>query len=86
MPLIYRDTGTSGTQLDVLSGELRIAHIGKLIMSAMTGHAVRWQWDFAVMFGPKGFQIHGNAETFEEAKAGVERNWQLWLTAAGLRD
>ena len=26
----------------------------------------------------------GHADTCEEAKAAVERNWQAWLTAAGL--
>ena len=33
---------------------------------------------------PPGFQHHGHTDTFEGAKAGVERNWQLWLTAAEL--
>jgi hypothetical protein len=28
--------------------------------------------------------MYGSADTFEEAKAGVERNWQLWLNAARL--
>ena len=38
------------------------------------------------MVGPPGFQPHGHADTFEAAKASVERNWQLWLTAAGLSE
>jgi hypothetical protein len=29
MPLVFRDTGTSGTQIDVLSNDPRIAHIGR---------------------------------------------------------
>jgi hypothetical protein len=50
----------------------------------VASHAVRWRWSFAVMVGPPGFQPHGHADTFEAAKASVERNWQLWLSAAGL--
>ena len=33
---------------------------------------------------PTGFEHHGHADTFEEAKTAVERNWQGWLAAAGL--
>ena len=86
MPLIYRDKGTSGTQLDVLCGNLRIAHIGKRVLTPLTGQDVRWQWTFSVHAAPSGFQHSGHADTFEDAKAAVERNWQAWLTAAGLTE
>jgi hypothetical protein len=84
MALIFRDKGTSGTQIEVLSGDLGIAHIGKEVLSVVARHAVRWRWSFAIMVGPPGFQPHGHADTFEAAKASVERNWQAWLAAAGL--
>ena len=32
--------------------------------------------------GPAGFEYHGHADTLEDAKAAVERNWQAWLRAA----
>jgi hypothetical protein len=83
--LIYRDAGTSGTQFDVLSGDLRIAHIGKDVLSGLANNAVTWRWDFAIGYGPRGFDAHGRAVTFDEAKAAVELNWQVWLTAARLK-
>jgi hypothetical protein len=30
--------------------------------------------------------FHGHADTLAEAKAAVERNWAMWLEAAGLKD
>ena len=87
MPLVYRDKGTSGTRLEVLSNELRLARIGKAMFSETAGGEAYWRWDFALTAGgPPGFQIHGHADTFEAAKADVERNWKLWLTAAGLSE
>ena len=65
MPLVFRDKGTSGTQIDVLSNDLCIAHIGKEVMSVVAGH----DGNFVVTVGPPGFQPHGHAETFEAAKA-----------------
>jgi hypothetical protein len=84
MALVFRDKGTSGTQIEVLSNDFCIVHIGKEVMSVVAGHDVRWRWNFVVTVGPPGFQPHGHAETFEAAKASVERHWQLWLLAAGL--
>ena len=68
MALIFRDKGTSGTQIEVLSGDLRIAHIGKEVLSIVASHAVRWRWSFAIMVGPPGFQPHGHADTFADQK------------------
>jgi hypothetical protein len=65
MALVFRDKGTSGTQIEVLSNDLCIAHIGKEVMSVVAGHDVRWRWNFVVTIGPPGFQPHGHAETFE---------------------
>jgi len=85
MPLIYRDKGISGTQFDVLSHQLRIAHVGKDLMTAF--QAVRWSWNFSIGNAvPRGFPHHGTAETFEEAKAIVDAAWETWLTAAGLSE
>lgn len=33
---------------------------------------------------PPGFQHQGGGDTLEEAKAQLEKNWQLWVAAAGL--
>jgi hypothetical protein len=53
VPLDYRDKGTSGTQIAVTCGRLLVAHIRKNTLSAMTGHAVRWDWFFAIGDGPR---------------------------------
>jgi hypothetical protein len=86
MTLTYRDKGTSGTQIAVLSGNLLIASIGKRVLTPLAGQEVRWQWTFSIHAAPSGFEHSGHADTFEEAKAAVERNWEAWLKAAGLRD
>jgi hypothetical protein len=88
MPLVYRDKGQSqsGTIFEVLSGWLVIAHIRKDILSPMVGREVRWRWDFPLNTGPAGFEYHGHADTLEDAKAAVERNWEAWVKAAGLRE
>ena len=87
MGLTYRDKGTSGTQVSVFCGDLRIAHIGKRVLTSLAGQAVRWQWTFSLgNAAPPGFEHSGHADTFEDAKAGVERNWQRWVQAAGLHD
>jgi len=84
MPLTYRDRGTTGTQLDVMSGDVRIGRISKDVLSLAT--VVSWSWTIYIDAGPPGFMRHGSADTGEEAKVGFERNWQLWLTAAGLAE
>ena len=84
LPLEYRDMGTSGPRLEIISGTLVIGHIRKLTLSVMASHEERWSWHFVMMAGPPGFQQHGTADTCEEAKAGAERHWEAWLKAAGL--
>lgn len=84
MPLIYRDLGTSGTQLEIISGALVIGHVRKMTLSVVASSEARNSWHFKMAGGPPGFQQHGNADTCEEAKASVARHWQAWLTAAGL--
>jgi hypothetical protein len=86
MTLTFRDKGTSGTQIDVRSGELGVAHIGKEMFSQLVAGGARWRWNFSIGNGPPGFEHHGHADTFEAAKAAVDRNWQAWLKAADLRD
>ena len=84
MPLTYRDRGTSGTQLEIISGTLVIGHVRKMTLSVVASSEARWSWDFTMAAGPPGFQQHGAADTCEEAKANVERHWKAWLEAAGL--
>jgi len=87
MPLMYRDKGTTGKQLAIYSHDLCIGHVGKEFMSIMTDNAVRWHWTFGMGTAvPKGFPLHGSANTLQEAKASMERAWAEWLTAAGLSE
>jgi len=86
MPLTYRDRGSSGTQLDVVCGNLIIATLYKSHLSVVASQAVQWRWTFRVTAGPPGFEHNGTANTFEQAKSAVERNWQAWLAEAKLRE
>jgi hypothetical protein len=86
MPLVYRDRGTTGRQIAVFSHELRIASIGKDVLSGMANHAVRWRWDFAISAGLPPADAHGFADSLEEAKANVERIWEAWLAKAALAE
>ena len=86
MAVTYRDLGTSGTQLEIISSTLVIGHDRKNVLTVMASSEARWSWHFRMTGGPPGFQQHGDADTCEEAKAAVERNWQAWRTAAGLRE
>ena len=82
MTLSYRDRDTSDTHFDVLCGSLRIGMIYR-----GTARALHWRWTFFVsQMAPPGFEHDGNADTVEDAKAAVERNWRAWLKAAGLSD
>ena len=85
MPLTYRDSGTSGTQLDIVSHKAVIGFLWKAVLSAMTGRDARWHWTWHA--GPtKGPEQHGTAETIDEAKGQIEQQWRTWLGAAGLRE
>jgi hypothetical protein len=84
MPITYRDRGISGTQLDVLSGDLVIGTVYKI--SAGAGRVERWSWTFTITAAPAGFAHRGNAQSLDEAKLGIERNWKDWMKAAGLLD
>jgi hypothetical protein len=71
MPLTYRDRGTSGTQLDIMSGNEVIGSLWKAVLSATTGGAARWHWTWHA--GPgSGPQQHGTADSADEAKAAIE--------------
>jgi hypothetical protein len=86
MALEFRDKGTSGTQIAVMSGEVVVANIYKGTLSVTAGQAIVWNWTFKTTEGPPGFQQHGTATSLDEAKAAVEATWTRWLAAAGLRD
>jgi hypothetical protein len=81
--LTYRDKGTSDTQLEIIS-ELPIGSVGKNVLSIAAGRAVTWSWTLRLDAAPPGFQRHGVADKC--TKAGVERNWRMWLDAAGLKE
>ena len=85
MPLTYRDRGTSGTQLDVISGQAVVGFLWKATLSVSSGGTARWSWTWHA--GPaSGPQQHGTAETIEAAKAKLEEQWRAWLQAAGLEE
>jgi hypothetical protein len=68
-----------------MSGSLEVAHISKDFYSVTAGSAGYWSWTFELGNAvPPGFQHHGTAATYEEAKAAVERNWQAWLEGRGI--
>ena len=83
MTLIYRDRGTSGTQLDVMSGEVRIATLWKNKFSVGAGGREDWRWTFTMSAGPPLFAVHGSADTKSEAQAEIENTWQAGWTRRG---
>jgi hypothetical protein len=83
MPLSFRDKEPATHSLPS-SAASSVAHIGKELLGVMADHSVQWSWHFTFSVGPPGFQQHGHVATLEDAKATVERNWQLCLQAAGL--
>ena len=88
MALTYIDKGSSGTQIDVRTGTLSIGHIGKEMFSNLLGGGPRWRWYLKLDHNavPPGCVRDAYAETFDEAKEAVERNWRIWLRAAGLTE
>ena len=79
--LTYLDKDASGERLAVFTNELCIGHISKHA-SGPRSHE-KWAWNFSLAPGPSGFEHNGRADTLEDAKAAVERNWRAWLAAAG---
>lgn len=86
MPLTYRDRGTSGTQLDVLCGDVIVANVHKNWSTVMYKKDETWNWYMRQEYGPEGYQKNGSAQSLAEAKAHVEGMWTMWLKAAGLRE
>lgn len=85
MPLTYRDRGTSGTQLDIVSGIAVVGRLWKAMLSVTAGSEARWNWTWHA--GPaSGTQAHGTADTIDEAKAKIEGQWRVWLKTAGLEE
>ena len=86
MELVYRDRGLSGTQIDVICGDLVIA--GRL-QATLPSVVARQEYFGAGLFfvtaAPPGFEHHGTAASSEIACLAVERNWETWLAAAGLQ-
>ena len=85
MPLTYRDRGSSGTQLTIISGTAVVGSLWKAVLSVTAGEEARWHWSWHA--GPaSGPQADGTADTAEQAKARLEAQWRAWLEAAGLID
>ena len=84
MPLTYRDRGTSGTQLHIVSGQVVVGSFWKAALSVTAGQAVRWHWTFHS--GPTTAAAHGAADSLDDAKALFEELWSAWLDAAGLKE
>ena len=85
MPLSCRDRGSRGTQLDIWSGGVVVGKLWKTVSSVTAGQEPRWNWSW--QGGPsKGPEQHGTADTIDDAKSQLERQWQEWLLAAGLQE
>jgi len=82
MSLTFRDSGVSGKQITVFSGDLAIAILWKY--EALAAPTEDWRWTFTLTAGPPGFQHRGKASTKDEAEACLNRNWQTWLDFAAL--
>lgn len=67
----------------MISGTLVIGSVRKEVLSAVARHGMLWRWTLYVSAAPPGFQQHGMADTCDEAKADIERNWMMWVEAAG---
>jgi hypothetical protein len=62
MPLYYRDRGTSGTQLDIMSGNEAVGSLWKGVLSVTAGWTARWSWTWRA--GPgAGNKQHGTADS-----------------------
>jgi len=82
MPLTYRDRGTSGTQLTIVSGKADVGSLWKVVLAVTAGEGSRWHWTWHS--GPgDGRGQHGTADSIDEAKAALEAEWRA-LDAAGL--
>jgi hypothetical protein len=86
MTLTYRDRRTSGTQLDVMSGEIRVATLWNNKFAAKAGDGETWKWSWTLSAGPPMFEVHGTANSKYEAQAVIEGEWRRWFDAAGLRE
>jgi hypothetical protein len=90
MPLTYRDRGTSGTRLEIVSGTVAVGSLWKDVLSIGAGDSEHWSWTFYIdAFIEErldGFNKHGSADSLESAQADIERNWQTWLKAARLAE
>ncbi len=85
MPLTYRDRGTSGTRLDIVSGSATVGKLWKAVLSSASSGAVQWCWTWHQ--GPaSGPEQHGAADTMHDAREQIEAQWKAWLIAAGLTE
>ena len=48
MTLIYRDRGTSGTQLDVISGGVVVCSLWKRLLPGISPDASVWSWTWRI--------------------------------------
>jgi hypothetical protein len=67
------------------SGTVQAAHCGTVRIGYVDQSGDnRWLWSLNTI-QPKGGRATGIEETEEKAKATLEHQWMLWLTAAGLQ-
>jgi hypothetical protein len=88
--LTFHDRGTSGTQLEAVSGGLAVGSLRKDFRSTMFGGDEVWHWALYVGCHPgrklDGFREHGAADSRATAQADLEKMWAMWLEAAGLSE
>ena len=86
MPLTYRERGPSGIQIDVMSGEVRIATLWKHAVRGSKTTGEDWRWSFTMSAGPPGFEAHGKEASRAKAEYELERMWLRWVHDAGLHE
>jgi hypothetical protein len=82
--LTYRDNGTTGTQLDAMSGDVRIGRISKDVLSLRT--VVSWSWTIYIDPGRPSSNGTAALTRARRLRPGLSGTGSLWLNAAGLND
>ncbi|MBX9772937.1 MAG: hypothetical protein K2Y71_00885 [Xanthobacteraceae bacterium] len=83
MALVYCARGLSGTQIDVMAGDVRIATLWSN-KSHPSNKREDWRWTFTMAAGPSGFSVSGATDSKADAQALIASTWERWIAAAGL--
>lgn len=70
--------------IEAVSGEIVVGRVHKLVMHGI--HETRWTWSLCVQGPETKVPSGGHADTVDEAKAALAKNWEAWCVLAGLRE